>query len=37
MSIVALETYLQPLKGIFEMEGVSEVSINRPKEAWVER
>ncbi len=36
MSIVALETYLRPLKGIFEQKGVSEVSINRPKEAWVE-
>ncbi len=36
MSIVALETYLKPLKNIFEQPGVSEVSINRPKEAWVE-
>lgn len=36
MSIVALETYLKPLKGIFEQQGVSEISINRPKEAWVE-
>ena len=36
MNIVALETYLAPLKNIFEQKGVSEVSINRPKEAWVE-
>lgn len=36
MSIVALETYLKPLKAVFEKEGVSEVSINRPREAWVE-
>jgi type IV secretion system protein VirB11 len=36
MSIVALETYLKPLKAIFDKEGVSEISINRPKEAWVE-
>jgi type IV secretion system protein VirB11 len=33
---VALETYLKPLKAIFAKEGVSEISINRPKEAWVE-
>lgn len=37
MSIVALETYLAPLKNIFAEEGVSEVSINRPKEVWVEK
>ena len=36
MSIVALESYLAPLKGLFAKEGVSEISINRPKEAWVE-
>jgi type IV secretion system protein VirB11 len=36
MSIVALETYLRPLKSIFEQKGVSEISINRPREAWVE-
>ncbi len=36
MSIVALETYLAPLKAIFDQQGVSEVSINRPKEVWVE-
>lgn len=33
----ALETYLAPLKEIFEQEGVSEISINRPGEAWIEK
>lgn len=33
----ALQTYLTPLKEIFAQEGVSEVSINRPGEAWIER
>ena len=37
MSIVALETYLKPLKSYFAETGVSEISINRPKEIWVER
>lgn len=37
MSIVALETYLKPLKVLFEKEGVAEISINRPQEAWVEQ
>ncbi len=36
LSITALETYLEPLKVIFAEEGVSEISINRPFEAWVE-
>lgn len=36
MNIVALDTYLKPLKAMFEKEGVSEISINRPKEIWVE-
>lgn len=36
MSLTALETYLAPLKRIFEREGVSEISINRPQEVWVE-
>lgn len=36
MSIVALETYLKPLKALFDKDGVSEISINRPREAWVE-
>lgn len=37
MSITALETYLDPLKKIFAEEGVNEISINRPFEAWVEK
>jgi len=36
MSIIALETYLAPINALFNQEGVSEISINRPKEAWVE-
>jgi type IV secretion system protein VirB11 len=37
MSIVALETYLAPIKSYFAQEGVNEISINRQKEVWVER
>jgi type IV secretion system protein VirB11 len=37
LNITALETYLKPLYLIFEEEGVNEVSINRPLEAWVEK
>ncbi len=33
----ALETYLKPLNEIFAEEGVSEVSINRAQEVWVEK
>lgn len=33
----ALETYLIPLKEIFGQEGVTEVMINRPGEAWIEK
>ena len=36
-NITALETYLEPLNNIFEEDGVSEVSINRPLEAWIEK
>ncbi len=36
MSLTALDTYLQPLRALFDREGVSEISINRPGEAWVE-
>ncbi len=36
MSLTALETYLRPLHAIFEREGVSEISINRPGEVWIE-
>jgi type IV secretion system protein VirB11 len=36
MSIAALDSYLLPIKQILDRDGVSEVSINRPFEAWVE-
>jgi len=36
MSIAALDSYLLPIKQIFDREGVSEISINRPFEAWIE-
>ena len=36
MSFKALETYLTPMKALFERQGVSEISINRPFEAWIE-
>ncbi len=36
MSFAALETYLLPLKSIFAEEGVNEIMINKPQEAWVE-
>ncbi len=37
MSLTALDTYLRPLKDLFEQDGISEISINRPGEAWVEK
>ncbi len=37
MSFTALDTYLLPLKKVFDQDGVNEVSINRPGEAWVEK
>lgn len=37
MSLAALETYLKPLKSLFDEEGISEISINRPQEAWIEK
>jgi type IV secretion system protein VirB11 len=36
LNVTALETYLKPLYLVFEEEGVSEISINKPLEAWVE-
>lgn len=36
-SIVALDTFLGPLKTFFEQEGIAEISINRPGEIWIER
>jgi type IV secretion system protein VirB11 len=34
---IALNTYLKPLNEIFNIDGVNEVCINRPKEVWVEK
>jgi type IV secretion system protein VirB11 len=36
MSYAALETYLSPLKAVFAEDGVNEVMINKPGEAWIE-
>ncbi len=36
-NITALETYLEPLKRVFAEDGVNEISINRPFEAWIEK
>ncbi|MDN5247539.1 MAG: P-type DNA transfer ATPase VirB11 [Wolbachia endosymbiont of Tyrophagus putrescentiae] len=36
MNHAALGTYLEPLQNIFQEEGVNEISINRPKEVWIE-
>lgn len=36
MSYAALESYLLPFKTIFAEDGVNEVMINKPGEAWVE-
>lgn len=36
MSIAALNSYLLPLKEFLEKDGVNEVSINNPKEIWIE-
>ncbi len=37
MSVTALHTYLAPIKALFERDGVTEISINRPHEAWIEQ
>lgn len=37
MSVTALETYLRPLKALFDQDGIAEISINRPGEVWVEQ
>ncbi|QKX00976.1 P-type DNA transfer ATPase VirB11 [Wolbachia endosymbiont of Dipetalonema caudispina] len=36
MNYAALDTYLEPLQNLFQEEGVSEISINKPKEVWIE-
>ncbi|MFZ4125906.1 MAG: P-type DNA transfer ATPase VirB11 [Rickettsiales bacterium] len=37
MSLAALNTYLKPLESLFAEEGIQEISINTPGEAWVEK
>lgn len=37
MSQVPIETYLRPLKPYLDLPGVSEISINKPQEIWVEK
>ena len=36
MSLTALDTFLAPLKKFFAQPTISEISINQPKEIWVE-
>ena len=36
MTLAALETFLTPLATCLAPDGVSEVSINKPREAWIE-
>jgi type IV secretion system protein VirB11 len=36
-NFAALETYLAPINGFFQIDGVNEVSINEPGGIWVER
>lgn len=37
MAFTALDTYLEPMRRLLDGEGIQEISINRPGEAWVER
>ncbi len=37
MSLTALDTFLEPLAALFAEEGIQEISINKPGEAWVEK
>ncbi|MES2984444.1 MAG: P-type DNA transfer ATPase VirB11 [Pseudomonadota bacterium] len=37
MSFTALDTFLEPLNALFAEEGIQEISINRPGEAWIEK
>lgn len=37
MNHTALESYLTPFQLLFAEEGVAEISVNRPGEAWVEK
>lgn len=37
MSLTALDTFLEPFQALFAEEGIQEISINRPGEAWIEK
>lgn len=37
MTYAALESYLTPLKNLFAEDGVNEIMINKPGQAWVEK
>ncbi len=37
MSHAALETFLDPFKDVFAEDGVSEISVNVPGQAWIEK
>jgi type IV secretion system protein VirB11 len=37
MSVKALERHLMPLMPFIQMDGVTEICINKPKEIYVER
>ncbi len=37
MNYAALETYLEPFKAVFNEDGVAEISVNVPGEAWIEK
>ena len=37
MTFTALETYLLPFRNLFAEEGVNEIMINKPGEAWIEK
>jgi len=36
-SFTALDTFLGPLKTFFDQDGITEISINRPGEIWIEQ
>ncbi|PZP84700.1 MAG: P-type DNA transfer ATPase VirB11 [Azospirillum brasilense] len=36
-NFTALDTFLEPLNALFAEDGIQEISINRPCEAWIEK
>lgn len=36
-NFAALETYLEPFKAVFNEDGVAEISVNVPGQAWIEK